>query len=156
MTRGETSYSTPSRFLSELPRPLIAEEKASELDIYEEGRKARGGGRSPFSPRDSFSGRIGASAASASGRSSQSSSASGLSGKSLLSANPYITKGFGSKSDAPVDYTVGDTVTHIKFGKGVVKSMTPKGKDFEVVVEFEGENVGIRKMISSFAKLKKV
>lgn len=53
-----------------------------------------------------------------------------------------------------IDYGVGDTVEHVKFGTGVVTAMVSGGKDYEVTVDFE--KVGVKRMFASFAKLKKV
>ena len=53
-----------------------------------------------------------------------------------------------------LDYTVGDQVSHVKFGKGTVLEITEGGRDYEVKVDFE--RVGVKKMFASFAKLKKV
>ncbi|MDE6960794.1 MAG: ATP-dependent DNA helicase PcrA, partial [Lachnospiraceae bacterium] len=53
-----------------------------------------------------------------------------------------------------LDYGVGDRVSHVKFGEGVVLDITEGGRDFEVKVEFD--RAGIKKMFASFAKLKKV
>ncbi len=53
-----------------------------------------------------------------------------------------------------LDYTVGDQVSHIKFGKGTVMEITEGGRDYEVKVDFE--RFGVKKMFASFAKLKKV
>lgn len=53
-----------------------------------------------------------------------------------------------------VDYMVGDTVHHIKFGKGVVTKLVSGGRDYEVTVDFE--RVGVKRMFASFAKLKKI
>ena len=53
-----------------------------------------------------------------------------------------------------LDYEVGDTVRHVKFGVGIVKAIVEGGKDFEVTVEFE--KAGVKKMFASFAKLKKI
>ena len=53
-----------------------------------------------------------------------------------------------------IDYTVGDTVRHIKFGTGVVTELVSGGKDYEVTVEFE--KLGKKRMFASFAKLKKI
>ena len=53
-----------------------------------------------------------------------------------------------------LDYGVGDTVQHIKFGKGVVQNIRDGGRDFEVTVDFDG--FGVKKMFAGFAKLKKV
>lgn len=40
------------------------------------------------------------------------------------------------KADS-LDYTVGDTVSHIKFGQGTVLEIQDGGRDFEVKVDFE-------------------
>lgn len=53
-----------------------------------------------------------------------------------------------------LDYEVGDTIRHMKFGIGTVKEITPAGADYEVTVEFE--NAGRKKLLSTFAKLKKL
>jgi DNA helicase-2/ATP-dependent DNA helicase PcrA len=55
---------------------------------------------------------------------------------------------------AALDYGVGDTVRHIKFGVGIVTAVTKGGKDYEVTVDFP--NFGTKKLLSSFAKLIKV
>ena len=57
-----------------------------------------------------------------------------------------------TKADA-LDYEVGDTVRHIKFGVGIVKDIVDGGRDYEVTVDFD--KVGIKKMFAGFAKLKK-
>lgn len=67
---------------------------------------------------------------------------------------PYNTKEIEIKKADNLDYDIGDTVKHIKFGKGVVKNIILGGKDYEVTVDFE--KCGIKKMFASFAKLKKV
>lgn len=53
-----------------------------------------------------------------------------------------------------IDYAVGDTVEHVKFGTGVVTALVSGGKDYEVTVDFE--RVGVKRMFASFAKLRKV
>ena len=53
-----------------------------------------------------------------------------------------------------LDYEVGDTVRHVKFGVGVVKAIVEGGKDYEVTVDFERS--GVKKMFAAFAKLKKI
>ena len=53
-----------------------------------------------------------------------------------------------------LDYSVGDRVSHIKFGAGVVKDIRSGGRDFEVTVEFD--RCGVKKVFASFAKLKKL
>ena len=66
----------------------------------------------------------------------------------------YDTKEFQVKAgDAQLDYQVGDRVSHIKFGVGTVEKIVAGGRDYEVTVDFD--NVGVKKMFASFAKLKK-
>ncbi len=62
-----------------------------------------------------------------------------------------ISKPAGIES---INYTVGDTVRHIKFGKGVVTEMIKGGNDYEITVNFD--SVGEKKMFATLAKLKKV
>ena len=55
---------------------------------------------------------------------------------------------------AALDYEVGDTVRHIKFGVGIVKDIVDGGRDYEVTVDFDG--LGTKKMFAAFARLQKV
>ena len=66
----------------------------------------------------------------------------------------FVPKQFEVKKADGLDYTVGDTVKHIKFGTGVVTAIVEGGRDHEVTVNFD--KVGVKKMFASFAKLKKV
>jgi DNA helicase-2/ATP-dependent DNA helicase PcrA len=71
-----------------------------------------------------------------------------------LSSKPYHLEDFRQKPLTSLNYEVGDTVKHIKFGRGVVNNIVKNGNDFEVTVDFE--RVGHKKMFASFAKLKKL
>ena len=66
----------------------------------------------------------------------------------------FVPKQFEVKKADGLDYTVGDTVKHIKFGTGVVTAIAEGGRDYEVTVNFD--KVGVKKMFACFAKLKKV
>ena len=66
----------------------------------------------------------------------------------------FVPKQFEVKKAAGLDYGVGDRVKHIKFGTGIVTAITEGGRDYEVTVNFD--NVGVKKMFASFAKLKKI
>lgn len=63
-------------------------------------------------------------------------------------------KNFGTAHKAPLDYGVGDRVSHVKFGEGSVSQIVEGGRDYEVTVDFDV--AGTKKMFASFAKLKKV
>ena len=58
----------------------------------------------------------------------------------------FVTSGLG--------YKVGDTVSHVKFGEGIVKDIVSATKDYMVTVDFN--DYGVKKMLAGFARLKKV
>ena len=57
------------------------------------------------------------------------------------------------KSDK-LEYGVGDRVTHIKYGDGVVKNIVDQPADFEVTVDFD--DFGEKSFYAAFAKLTKI
>ena len=70
---------------------------------------------------------------------------------------PYLLS--EEKKEAPglssvLDYGVGDTVRHVKFGLGTVQEIRDGGRDREVTVSFE--KFGVKKMFAGFAKLERV
>lgn len=155
MLRGETQFNRPSRFINEIPRYLLTMERnpfktnslksnsyMSLSDSNDRFRKS--GGTSGGSPYKAPDGRIG-----------------GSTGNNKLNDSifqkPYgITtpREFEGKNLGKIDYGIGDTVQHIKFGVGIVTNINSGGKDYEVTVDFS--NFGIKKMLASFAKLKKL
>ena len=174
---GEHQFNRPSRFISEIPRYLIhagsGSSTASSGGVSAaEFLKHQPGGitfGSSQGSRNSFSGKsygTGTWNPAAEQRVKQSGHTRGKSGLDLLAGNPMISKGFGSSytapkskastSDAPatLSYSEGDRVRHMRFGEGVVQAINPSDSDFEVTVAFDNGNT--RKMLSSFAKLKKV
>ncbi len=124
MVRGETQFSKISRFVKEIPQNLL------EGNLWEP------------KPNNFYDG---LDEKPASSYSSQMQSA-----KSALS---YVTK--GSKIEkSPLDYTIGDRVSHIKFKEGTVTEIIDGPRDYEVTVDFD--DFGVKKMFASFAKLKKL
>jgi len=55
---------------------------------------------------------------------------------------------------AVVSLSVGDRVEHVMFGVGVIRAASDMGGD--ALYEIEFEKVGTKKLMASFAKLKKV
>ena len=152
MRNGNTEFNLPSMFIHEIPRHLIhqiagASPKPANASTY---------GNSGFSGNSGYNGNSGFGTSNY--RTGTSSPGAGnfdrMNKKNVFANNPYITKGSPSASGGSADYAVGDTVSHMKFGEGVVKSMTDIGGDYEVEVDFE--EFGVRKLRSSFAKLKKI
>lgn len=160
MVRGETQFNRPSRFVREIPRHILREHVSSRslgtiASKYE----------SNFRPSNRFGGEPKETSSSEFTKRPMNSG----SGDHLFANNPFISKGFGNtmsntnlfdkpKKAEPVEtkvnYTIGDTVKHIKFGTGQVTAMNAKGADYEVTVVFE--TAGVKKMLASFAKLKKL
>lgn len=152
MVRGETQFNRPSRFIQEIPKHLL---KMSASSLENRGFKSFGEGfKNSYGSKTTIS---------------FVSSDTGKTGDRLFADNPLIQKGFGqglsattfdkpkkntsTNAEYRIDYSVGDTVNHIKFGSGIVTQMTPKGTDYEVTVLFD--KAGVKKMIASFAKLRK-
>ena len=71
-----------------------------------------------------------------------------------FTGKPYIGKEIVINKSTNLNYSVGDTVEHAKFGIGEVTDIKMGGKDYEVTVDFQ--KVGPKKMFASFAKLKKL
>ena len=69
-------------------------------------------------------------------------------------AKPFEAQNFKVTKAASLDYGVGDTVRHIKFGVGIVRDIVEGGRDYEVTVDFD--KVGVKKMFAGFAKLKRI
>lgn len=74
--------------------------------------------------------------------------------KMAFQAKAFDPKQFKVSKPDSLDYEVGDTVRHVKFGVGIVKNIVEGGRDFEVTVEFD--RYGVKKMFAGFAKLKKI
>lgn len=74
--------------------------------------------------------------------------------KMAFHAKPFQPKEFKVTKSESLDYEVGDTVRHVKFGVGIVKNITEGGRDYEVTVDFD--RFGVKKMFAGFAKLKKI
>lgn len=74
--------------------------------------------------------------------------------KNAFKAKAFEPKDFKVTKSDSLDYEVGDTVKHIKFGVGIVEKIVEGGKDYEVTVNFD--KAGVKKMFAAFAKLKKI
>ena len=74
--------------------------------------------------------------------------------REMFRAKAYDTKQYEVKKSDSLDYKVGDSVRHVKFGEGIVLQITEGGRDYEVTVEFE--KFGVKKMFAAFAKLQKL
>jgi DNA helicase-2/ATP-dependent DNA helicase PcrA len=173
---GEQQFNRPSRFIQEIPRYLIHSAKKS---VPSPTASRRGGAgfsaaeyireqnalfeKTPPRQKQYGSGTWNPASEMRSKQAARpSGSTRGKSGLDLLAGNPMISKGFGttyqSKKTEPspvtVSYTQGDRVSHARFGEGVITLLTPSGSDYEVTVAFDNGNT--RKMLASFAKLKKL
>lgn len=143
MIRGETQYNPISRFIKEIP-PLLLEKRETG---FMAGYKASSQ-RAAFLEDDENFGRRKPFNAYAAGTARQKGSVMPRTATNFSSAKPM-----GNPKDSKLEYGVGDTVSHIKFGMGVVQNIVEGGRDYEVTVDFA--NFGVKKMFASFAKLKK-
>lgn len=124
MIRGETQYNKISRFVREIPRELI---ELGREQVAEQEKK-----KEALKPRQNTYAKM----------------------RDILKKPAFVPQQFQVTKAEKLDYTVGDTVRHIKFGTGVVLNIVEGGKDYEVTVDFD--RAGVKKMFAGFAKLKKV
>lgn len=148
MLRGETQFNRPSRFINEIPRYLLTMEKnpfktnpfksnsysSLTKDVNDRIRPAGKQSTSQMGSRTASHDKL----------------------NDTIFQKPYSSapKDIVGSSMGTIDYGVGDTVEHVKFGVGIVTNINSGGKDYEVTVDFP--NFGIKKMLASFAKLKKL
>lgn len=129
MLRGEVQFNRPSRFINEIPRYLLSYGATPNRS---------------FISNQSF-------------EKSPIRNASSYKAYEATAYQPYAAtplKQFGGSNLSELDYGVGDMVKHMKFGVGIVTAITKGGKDYEVTVDFPDQ--GVKKMLSTFAKLVKV
>ena len=159
---GEQQFNRPSRFIDEIPRYLMKQcggiAQTTTNPFSTSGAKdTNGGGNRWTSDTKKNTTNYSSSWNPTANKSTKKSGATDLG--SLFAGNPYISKGFGkntasSKSTSTVNYSVGDRVSHVRFGEGTVTEMKDTGGDYQVTVAFDGDIN--RKMMASFAKLKKL
>ena len=180
MVRGETQYNAVSRFVKEIP-PLLLDGRLPVRRVREEdipspstsGYTKELFRAKPYAmsakERDAYAKPFIASANQTAGGLTGHFSGSGMGGYGAYgSAAKSMSNGFvpakrpaagaakdiGAAGGNTLDYEVGDSVRHMKFGEGIVKNIVNGGRDYEVTVDFKG--AGIKKMFASFAKLKKI
>ncbi len=146
---GEQQFNRPSRFITEIPRYLL---KASTTGTSgHSGSSAGSYGTGTWDPL--------AEQCAKQQKPQNFGTAKNIGGgKNLLAGNPMIFKGMrpagGKAAPFSIDYKTGDRVKHTRFGEGIVTGLKAASGDYEVTVAFD--NGTTRKMIASFAKLKKI
>ena len=151
MMHGTTNYCETSRFIKEIPSHYLEQEGTSGTK-WEKAEKT-GYGASGASNLNGFS-NIGYGRPKMAANDYAKNNPYTKGTAANPSANPGFGKAFPMGSAKSEDYAVGDTVKHLKFGKGVVTSVVPAGNDQEITVDFE--RVGEKKMFASLVKMKKI
>jgi DNA helicase-2/ATP-dependent DNA helicase PcrA len=139
---GQTQYNPVSRFVTEIPERYVEKEEpfapweadlkgGSRPKVYIQNGVATGvksrGYSAPKSPWDTP-----------------------VSQPKITPAKPILEK----KEGTAVQFVPGDRVIHMTFGEGEVLSVRPMGADTHYEVMFD--KVGIKKLMASYAKLKKI
>lgn len=128
MINGETRYSLMSRFVNEIPKELLNKHVLDTEKRYTERSSSFGEGL-PWETKTPVN-------------------------NNNFEKTLSFGKQFKVEKAKSLDYNIGDTVKHIKFGTGKVLEIVDGEKDFEVKVNFE--KFGIKKMYAGFAKLVKI
>lgn len=168
MINGETRYSKTSRFIEEIPEEFLDKElleprlsgwNRSEDEVEDSrlpwGKAAASWGKTGGDSRPGGWGRSGGTLGGGFGGGFGAGSHNAYASKKTAPASvPAFGKAFTVNKEDSLDYGKGDRVRHIKFGDGTVMEIKDGGKDYEVTVQFD--NMGVKKMFASFAKLKKL
>ena len=128
MINGETRYSLMSRFINEIPKELLNKHILDTEKRYTERSSSFGEGL-PWETKTPIN-------------------------NNNFEKTLSFGKQFKVEKAKSLDYNIGDTVKHIKFGTGKVLEIVDGEKDFEVKVNFD--KFGIKKMYAGFAKLVKI
>lgn len=123
---GQTQYNMPSRFLSEMPSETV-EHQQIKRPVSSFNTFGRSGGYGTAAYTSTFARKQPISKSSASS--------------------------FAPKPISAERLNVGDEVSHIKYGHGIIMSVSDMSGDYLYEVVFD--NFGTKKMMASFAKLKK-
>lgn len=135
MIRGETQYNPISRFVREIPGSLMDNTVPVSKRSMEDAMD--------FRPKAILKPKV-----------------------TAYADKPFIARNMGELNSlaginkgAPaavgeLEYTLGDTVRHVKYGEGTVKNIVKEPRDYKVTVEFD--QAGQKVMYASFAKLKRV
>ena len=151
---GQTQYNPLSRFVKEIPDNYTVEEDLAESSAFTQAVKP--GKTYIFDQQDYMSrhgsaSKQGYSSGSPFYKSSQSSSsAPNRSGAATTPEKPL----FAPKNDTKEVFKPGDRVRHMTFGDGEVLSVRPMGAD--VLYEVMFDKVGTKKLMATYAKLKKI
>ncbi len=152
MLYGSTTRNRPSRFLSEIPEGLLERRGTAFVQDYASGRAEQeapafrrgGGGFSDFGGRTSS----GAGRDRSTGRFGSAASTGAAAHRSHRGGAALSSAGSAAASAAP---PVGTRVRHKAFGEGTVEKTTPMGSD--TLLEIRFDTVGVKKLMSNFAKL---
>lgn len=153
---GSTKFNPPSRFIEEIPDHLCESnlttriQRLSESDLYRSqnspysqalphyGGRIGSYGKAPLRDNDSFQRRVPQGAVYPSG----------------LKATPYPQA--NAKPLLESVFSPGDKVRHSTFGNGVVQEAKKMSADVLYVIRFDNEKVGTKRLMGSYAKLKKI
>ncbi len=145
MLFGNTSFTRPSRFLSEIPEELTDFERNEPQQTFyggysgtSYGGSSYSGGTTMFSREKSYS----------KPSTTPKNKASGFANGGFSSAPKKTTT-----DNVTLDFKVGDTVEHKTFGKGMVVSAKAMGGDMLLEIAFD--TCGTKKVMAKMAKLTK-
>lgn len=161
---GRTQYSVPSRFIKELPKEVT---NLAQLDKENNSRSNRQAFTSShFEEKKNFTGGFEGGVEKRSFTATTATTSEKRSFATRVPEKPGLPSfkkvgmlgNIGKKLDnipEPVaDFVAGDTISHMKFGKGTIQSVDKVNNDIFVTIAFE--NGDIKQLSTRFAKLKKL
>jgi len=154
---GKTTVNMPSRFLQEIPEQLRALAAGSNGASFGFGSSRSTSGGQYQGQGLGFGGQRNTSASS-SHRSQPSAPRSTSSGVTVTSGLDTARKAAVQKqgaTSASGGYSVGNRVTHGKWGEGTIVAVKGEGNDMELQIAFPAP-VGIKRLLANFAPITKI
>ncbi len=142
---GDSSVSTPSRFLDDIPYELI---DGDSMSVRRQNSKSQASSWSSSGSWDSFAGAYSGGHSPSYWLESRPGSKNLPPSRASEPESPFADE---RPPGSEARYETGQKVRHAKFGEGTVIESKQVGGDEEVTVAFPGE--GIKKLAASFAKL---
>lgn len=143
---GSTTYTMPSRFVSEIPESLLDDE--AKENIEKRSRKSENYLDKEYAQAEGILSRIGSGYGKIEAKSSKS--------KFGLSVDSFL-KNIGGGAIKPssgaskTTYTVGMKIKHKKFGIGIIKNIEPEGEDIKLEIQFETS--GFKRLMANYTPL---
>ena len=138
LTNGRINYSSPSRFLKEIPAELMERRDKKKVGFGMQEETSYGTPTKEQQDKRAIS---------------RFADVHKFNTTQQKPVGQLYKTNIPAPKDVTLDFEVGDTVSQPKYGTGTVTAINPAGADYEVKIEFDGK---VKTFMANFAKITKV